>query len=108
MSFPFRVDITVLVVLPFLALLGAWFSKQLKAGRNGFFFLLPLNALLTGTTWAVVTKTTAMSLAVATVIFDTTYSLSYFLAFVLMGEQVTLIQGVGVMFALVALVLLSL
>lgn len=108
MNFPFRIDITMLVVLPFLALLGAWFSKQLKSGRNGFFFLLPLNAMLTGTTWAVVTKTTKMPLSVATIIFDLTYSLSYFLAFVLMGESVTLVQGIGVALALGALVLLSL
>ena len=107
MNFPFRVDIAMLGVLPFLALLGAWFSKQLKAGRNGFFPLLPLNAALTGTTWAVVAKTTKMPLSVATVLFDAVYSLSYFFAFVLMGESVTLIQGIGVACAIAGIVLLS-
>ncbi len=104
----FRLDIAMLVVLPFLATLGAWFSKQLKSGRNGFFILLPLNAILTGTTWATIAKTTKMPLSVATVIFDLIYSISYFAAFVAMGEACTLRQGVGVGFALVALVLLSL
>lgn len=103
-----RFDILMLAVLPFLAVLGAWFSKQLKSGRNGFFFLLPLNAVLTGTTWATIAKTTKMPLSVATVIFDIIYSLTYFAAFVAMGEACTLRQGIGVGFALIALVLLSL
>lgn len=95
-------------MLPFLALLGAWFSRQLKAGRNGFFFLLPLNAVFTGTAWATVAKFTKMPLSVATIIFDTTYSLSYFFAFVLMGESITPLQGLGVACAIAGIVLLSL
>jgi len=103
-----RVDILILIILPLLAILGAWFSKQLKSGRNGFFYLLPLNAALTGTAWAIVAKFTKMPLSVATIIFDTTYSLSYFFAFIVMGESITLTQGAGVALALVGLVLLSL
>jgi len=108
MKFGFRVDIMTLVLLPFLALLGAWFSKQLKSGRNGFFALLPLNAALTGTAWATVAKFTKMPLSVATIIFDTIYSLSYFFAFVAMGESITLVQGIGVGCAFLGLALLSL
>lgn len=101
-------DILTLVLLPFLALLGAWFSKQLKLGRNCFFFLLPANAVLTGTAWATMAKFTKMPLSVATIIFDTVYSLSYFFAFVAMGESITLVQGIGVGCALAGIILLSL
>lgn len=97
----------MLVLLPFLALLGAWSSKQLKSGRNGFFALLLLNGMFTVTVWATVAKFTKMPLSVATIIFDITYSLSYFFAFVAMGESITLLQGFGVAFALVGLILLS-
>lgn len=102
-----RLDILMLVALPFLAALGAWFSKQLKSGRNGFFFLLPLNAVLTGTTWATIAKTTKMSLSVATILFDAVYSLSYFFAFVLMGEPVTITQGIGIACVVIGILLLS-
>jgi len=103
-----RIDILMLFLLPFLAAIGAWFSRQLKSGRKGFFFLIPLNAVLTSTTWAIIANTTKMSLSVASAIFDIICSLSYFFAFVLMGETCTLWQGIGVFFAVVALVLLSL
>lgn len=104
----FRIDIATLAVLPFLAILGAWFSKQLKSGRNAFFAFLPMNAALTGTAWGVVAKFTKMPLSVATILFDTTYSLSYFFAFVAMGESITLVKGIGVACAIMGIVLLSL
>lgn len=104
----FRIDLLMLALLPFLASLGAWFSKQLKSGRDGFFFLLPANAVLTGSTWAVIAKFTRMPLTAATILFDIIYSLSYFFALVAMGEQFKPIHGLGVGFALVAMVLLSL
>ena len=103
-----RIDILVLALLPFTAVVGAWFSKQLKSGKNYFFPLLPLNAALTGTGWAIVAKYTKIPLSVATILFDATYSLSYFFAFVWMGESITCIQGVGVACALAGMVLLSL
>jgi uncharacterized membrane protein len=104
----FRIDILMFILLPFLAVSGAWFSKQVKLGRDRFFPLLPLNAAVTGVLWAVITRTTKTPLTAATVIFDTVYALSYFLAFAALGEPVTLMQGFGVALALVALVLLSL
>jgi uncharacterized membrane protein len=48
-----------------------------------------------------------LSLAVAQIIFDTTYVLCYFLAFILLGEVVTLTQGVGVVLAVSGIILLS-
>jgi len=105
---PFRIDNATLVVLPFLALIGAWFSKRLKSGQNIFFAFLPMNAAVTGTAWGIMAKYTKMPLSVATVLFDATYSLSYFFAFVMMGESITLVKGIGVAFAVAGIVLLSL
>lgn len=104
----FRIDIAMLALLPFLAFLGAWCSRQLKSGRKWFFVSLPLNAILTGTVWATVVKFTKMPLSVATVMFDAMFSLSYFLAFVLMGESITPVQGIGVACAITGIVLMSL
>lgn len=107
MEIGFRIDILMLALLPFLSALGAWYSKQLKSGRNGFFFLLPLNAALSGIMWATVAKFTKMPLSVATILFDAIFSLSYFFTFVAMGESITPIQGLGVFCALIGMVLLS-
>lgn len=95
-------------VLPFLALLGAWASLKFRSGRNGFFFLLPLDALLNGTAWAGIVKTTRLPLTAAAILFDVIYSTSYFLALVKMGEPASLTNWIGVGCAVAAFILLSL
>jgi len=47
--------------------------------------------LISATAWILISKHTKMSLAVATIVFDTIYGLAYFLAFLIMGEHVTLL-----------------
>ena len=102
-----RLDLLPLAIIPFLSILGAWYSRKLKAGHNAFFLLMPLNGALTGASWAVMSRLTRMSLAVASVIFDAVYNLSYFFAFLAMGESITFTQALGVACVILGMVLMS-
>lgn len=94
------------LALPGLAFLGAYTSRKTKVS-NKFIIIPPLVSFAVGWAWILFAKFTTMSLAVAQVIFDTSYVLSYFFAFVLLGESVTWLQGAGVGLAVVGIVLLS-
>ena len=103
-----RIDVLMLCCLPIISVIGAIFSKKIKTTQgNKYFFLIPITSVLTGLTWAAISKYTPMSLSVATIIFDTIMSLSYFFAFIVLGEAISLTQGIGVIMAIVALILLS-
>jgi hypothetical protein len=104
-----RWDILIFILLPFIAGGGAWCSKTLKYRKsNRAFIALPILGLLGGFLWAVVSRTTPMSLALATIIYDAIFGLAYFAMFLYLGETVTLIQGIGVLLILLGLGILSL
>lgn len=103
-----RIDIVMLCILPFISVFGALLSKKIKTTQsNKYFFFIPIISMLTGLTWAAISKYTTMSLSVATIIFDTTMSISYFLSFVFLGEAITTTQIIGVILAITSMVLLS-
>lgn len=68
----------------------------------------PVVSFAVGWLWIILAKYTGMSLAVAQVIFDTSYVLSYFFSFLMLGESVTAMQWVGVCLAFSGIVLMSL
>jgi len=103
-----RYDLLAFIALPFLGLLGAYSSRKVKQSHNKLIFVPPMVSFAVGWFWIVVAKFTKMSLAVAQIAFDTTYVLCYFLAFLLLGEGITLQQGVGVGLAVTGIVMLSL
>ena len=97
-----------LLVLPLLALLGAYTTQRYKKyGTTYLMCVPPIVSFAVGWGWILFVKYTKMSLAVAQVVFDTTYILSYFLAFVLLGEAVTTQQYIGVALAICGIVLLN-
>jgi drug/metabolite transporter (DMT)-like permease len=105
----FGIDTLAFVLLPFLAVAGAWFSRKIKfAGGHWSITLMLVISLLSSIAWILISKYTKMSLALATIIFDAVCGLSYFLAFVAMGESVTPLQGFGVVLAMIGMVLMSL
>jgi uncharacterized membrane protein len=95
------------LALPFLAFLGAHTSRKIKVS-NRYMIVPPLVSFAVGWAWILFAKYTEMSLAVAQVMFDTTYVLCYFFAFLLLGETVTTLQGIGVGMAVTGIILLSL
>lgn len=98
----------ILLILPLLALLGAYTTQRYKRQGPGYLMCVPpVVSFAVGWGWILFAKRTKMSLAVAQVAFDTTYILSYFLAFVLLGETVTIQQYVGVALAICGIILLS-
>lgn len=100
-------DIIAFVALPFLAFLGAWTSRQFRrAGATSLVFVPPLVSFTVGWGWMAVAKHTKLSLAAAQMAFDTTYVLSYFVSFLILGEVVVAKQAVGAILALVGIVLL--
>lgn len=103
-----RIDILLLIILPFISAAGAYFSKQIKITQNNIYLLvIPIFSIITGLLWALISKYTKMSLSTATIIFDTILSSSYFFTFLALGESITPIQGVGVAMAITALILLN-
>ena len=97
----------VFLMLPLLAFLGALTSQKVKGGANYLIWIPPVVSFAVGWGWIILAKYTGMSLAVAQVMFDTTYVLSYFFSFLLLGESVTTVQGVGVGLCITGIVLLS-
>ena len=97
----------IFLALPLLAFLGARTSKEIKI-TNKFIYIPPLISFAVGWGWIFFAKYTKMSLAIAQILFDTTYILFYFLAFILLGEAITLIQGIGVVLAVSGIILLGL
>jgi len=104
-----RVDVITLIILPFICVFGAYFSKQLKTTQNNLYmYLIPITSILTGLVWAFLSKYTRWPLSITTIIFDTLMSISYFLYFIFAGESITIIQGVGVVMAITGMILLNL
>ena len=104
-----RLDVLAFLLLPFLALTGAYTTKRFRRDKvSGMVFIPPLVSFAVGWGWILVAKFTSMSLAVAQVVFDTTYVLSYFISFIILGEAVTITQYVGVALAVTGIILLSL
>ena len=104
-----RWDIIIFLVLPFVAAGGATASQVLKYKKsNKAFIALPILGLISGLLWAIVSRTTPMSLALATIVYDAIFGLSYFITFLYLGESITIIQGVGVALILLGLSVLSL
>lgn len=98
----------VLIAVVITSSISAIFSKRLKTTHQKFyFFLIPCMSVLTGLTWAFFSRYTKWSLSVATIIFDVVMSLSYFFMFLMLGESITFMQGIGVVLALGALIFLS-
>ena len=97
----------VFLALPLLAFLGAHTSRKMKVS-NKYMIVPPLVSFAVGWAWILFAKITNMSLAVAQVMFDTTYVLSYFAAFIVLGESVTVLQGIGAGLAVIGIILLSL
>lgn len=94
------------LTLPFLAYIGAKTSQKVKIS-NKYLVVPPLVSFAVGWGWIFFAKYTEKSLAVAQVMFDTTYVLSYFFAFMILGEVVTMTQGLGVVLAISGIILLS-
>lgn len=102
------IDTIAFMFLPILAVFGAWLSRRIKlVGGTWPALAMMVTSLISATAWILISKHTKMSLAVATIIFDTIYGLAYFLAFLIMGEHVTPLQGVGVALAMVGMALMS-
>lgn len=101
-------DIAAFILLPFLAFLGAWTSKKFRRdGVAKLVFVPPLVSFAVGWGWITVAKYTSMSLAVAQIVFDTTYVLSYFLSFLLLGETASSRQLMGAALAVFGIILLA-
>lgn len=104
-----RIDLLMFLFLPILGFIGASLSKQLKTTKNNrYAFILPFVTFSVGVAWTFVTKHTKMSLAVAQILFDTTYVLAYFFSFIILGESITFLQGIGVTLAISGMILLGL
>lgn len=103
-----RIDIVMLLCLPFICALSAYYSKRIKVTQNNkYYFIIPIISVLNGLIWTTFSKYTSMSLSVGTVIFDTIMSLSYFFMFIILGETINTTQGIGVVMAIVAMILLN-
>jgi len=101
-------DIAAFISLPFLAFLGAWTSRKFRRdGVTRLIFVPPLVSFTVGWGWMAVAAYTKLSLAAAQMVFDTTYVLSYFISFLLLGEGVTARQIAGAALAVVGIVLLA-
>ena len=100
-------DIAAFISLPFLAFLGAWTSRKFRReNATRLIFVPPLVSFIVGWGWITVAKYTTMSLAAAQIVFDTTYVLSYFVSFLILGESVTARQLAGAALAVIGIVLL--
>ena len=101
-------DIIVFMLLPILAIFGAWFSKGIKLG-NGAKSIIPMfiTSMFSAVAWILISKYTKMSLAVATIVFDTVLGLAYFFAFMAFGEAVSLRQWIGVALAVIGTILMG-
>lgn len=105
----FGIDTIAFMFLPFLAVLGAWLSRRIKlAGGSWPIAFMMVTSLVSSVAWILISKHTKMSLAVATIVFDTIYGLAYFLAFLAMGEHATATQCIGVAMAMAGMALMSL
>jgi drug/metabolite transporter (DMT)-like permease len=103
-----RLDIIAFLFLPLLAVIGAICSKKIKYNGGAWPIVSMLGlSFLSATSWILISKYTKMSLAVATIVFDIIYGISYFIAFLILGEQITLIQGIGVGLALAGMALMN-
>ena len=100
-------DIAAFLSLPFLAFLGAWTSKKYRRdGVSQLVFVPPVVSFAVGWGWMAVASYTKLSLAAAQMAFDTTYVLSYFVSFLILGEAVTAKQIAGATLALIGILLL--
>jgi hypothetical protein len=80
-------DIAAFISLPFLAFLGAWTSRKFRRdGVAWLVFVPPFVSFTVGWGWMAVARNTKLSLAAAQMAFDTTYVLSYFISFLILGE----------------------
>lgn len=103
-----RIDLLMFCFVPIVSVVGAVLSRQLKLTQNNvYLFMIPIASIFTSLTWALISKYTKISLSVATIIFDSILSISYFLAFVFLGEAITTTQIIGVILAITSMVLLS-
>lgn len=95
------------ISVPFLAAICAWINIGAKNGSVNLLWLFG-SSLVVCIPWAVITRHSAMSLAVSGSVFDALYGIFHLAAFILLGQAVSSIQLVGACIIIVGLILMSL
>ena len=82
---------------------GAVTSRHINQGNIGWYWAMVMS-LASGLVWGWMARK-PVSLIYASVVYDVVYALTYVVCLALLGERLTLIQGVGVALAIVGMVL---
>lgn len=96
------------VLLFFCGLAGAYSTIKCRQGGLLPVAMLFCVSMLTTTLWVYLAKRSSLPLTYASILFDIVYGGSYFASFILLGQRVTLVQGVGGGMAILGMTLLSL
>jgi len=101
-------SVIALILIPLLAIVGAYVNVYAKndATKFGIVWLFIMSLFVT-VPWVLLVRHGFASLSVTSAIFDVFYSLSYFIAFVCLGESATFIQWIGVVVSLIGVVLMT-
>lgn len=99
--------ILLFLFLPFIALAGASVSVHIKKGNIHWLWFLPISTL-SSVCWSLIARKQAVSLSVASAIFDAIYAIAYFLWFVYLGESASIIQWVGASLTIFGVILMCL
>ena len=101
--------ITAYLLIPILAIVGAWLNIYARNVENHIStVLLFIMSLLVTVPWVIIVKYSLTSLSVAGAVFDALYGISYFLAFVVLGEAATNIQWIGAGITIIGIIMMSL
>lgn len=88
----------------FISFVGAVISKKINDGSIGFlWFVIP--SLFSGALWGHISKM-PHRLSFMSTVFDTVYSATYLICFVLMGEKINLTQLSGFIIAMFGIYLM--
>lgn len=95
--------IVAFVLIPLLAGFGAYVNIWARGNDKYGIVALVFMSLIVTIPWILLVKHSTFSLSVVSVLFDVVYSLSYFVAFYLLGESATGYQWFGVFLSLVGM-----
>ena len=101
-----RENVLVGVALAVAAIVGALVSRHVRDG--GSFIWTYAAGMIGISVWAWQSRSSAMSLAMASLYFDVVYNVAWFMTLVAMGERMKPVHGVGAALLLGGLALLSL
>jgi drug/metabolite transporter (DMT)-like permease len=95
-----------LIALVAIGFLGAFLSQQSRAGELHW-SVMYVTAFLSSSVWIYLARFSSMPLVWASCLYDVVYCLAFFLGFLLLGERVSWIQGVGLVLLVLGLGLVS-